>query len=285
MNLRTARLLIACPDARGIIAAVARFVARHKGNILDADQHTDRDTGQFFMRVEIDLAGFKLSKTSFARSWSPVAKKYRMWWRVEWGDRPKRVAIFVSREGHCLSDILYRWRAGELPMDVRCVVSNHAEQKRVARGYDVPFHHIPISEKTKAPQERKTVTLLKRQKIDLIVLARYMQILSGDFIAAYPERIINIHHSFLPAFAGPRPYHQAFERGVKIIGATSHYATEDLDQGPIIAQETMSVGHRDAIDDLVRKGRDLERVVLAAAVRAHLEDRILVSKNKTVVFE
>lgn len=285
MNAKTARLLIACPDARGIIAAVAGFIAKHHGNILDADQHTDKQHGQFFMRVEIDIDGFDLGKTTFARAWGPIARKFDMWWRMQWGDRRKRMAIFVSRAGHCLSDLLWRWSTGELPVDIRCVISNHTDLRAFVRGFQIPFHHLPISERTKSSQELKAMAILRRQKIDFIVLARYMQVLSTRFVTQHPERIINIHHSFLPAFAGPRPYHQAFERGVKIIGATSHYATEELDQGPIIAQQTMSVGHRDSIEDLVRKGRDLERVVLAAAVRAHVEDRILVSKNKTVVFE
>lgn len=285
MNTRTARLLIACPDARGIIAAVAGFVARQRGNILDADQHTDTHHGQFFMRVEIDLDGFALGKKTFARAWEPVARKFNMWWRIHWGDQRKRMALLVSKTGHCLSDLLWRWSTGELPVDIRCVISNHPNLRAFVRGFKLPFHHLPVTPRTRDRQEAKAIAILRREKVDLIVMARYMQILSSTIISAYPEQIINIHHSFLPAFAGPRPYHQAFERGVKIIGATSHYATEDLDQGPIIAQQTMAVGHRDSVDDLVRKGRDLERVVLAAAVRAHVEDRILVSKNKTVVFE
>lgn len=285
MTTRTARLLIACPDARGIIAAVAGWIARYRGNILDADQHSDKATGQFFMRVEIDLDGFALGKRNFAAAWSPVANKFDMWWRIHWGDRVKRMAVFASREGHCLSDLLYRWSTGELAVEIPLVISNHALLRPAVRSYGVAFHHLPLTPERKAPQEKKALALLRKARVDFVVLARYMQILSPVFLRTYRDAVINIHHSFLPAFAGPRPYHQAFERGVKLIGATSHYATEELDQGPIIAQQTVTVGHRDTLDDLTRKGRDLERVVLAAAVRAHLEDRILVSGNKTVVFD
>jgi len=285
MAANTARLLIACPDARGIIAAVANFIADHRGNILDADQHSDREHGEFFMRVEIDLAGWALGKDNFAEAWQPVAERFDMRWRIYWGDEIKRMAILVSREGHCLNDLLWRWRTGELRVEVPLVISNHETLHDDVASMGIPFYHQPVTPSTKAEQESKLRDDLERAGVDFIVLARYMQVLSPGFVDRYRERIINIHHSFLPAFAGSRPYQQAYGRGVKIIGATSHYVTEELDAGPIIAQQTMSIDHRDAVEDLVRKGRDLERMVLARAVRLHVEDKILARKNKTIVFE
>lgn len=280
-----ARLLISCPDRPGIIAAVANFLASSGGNILEADQHTDADQRQFFMRVEIEEAGFALTQESFADAWQDVATKFEMQWRISWGHERKRMAIFVSKETHCVSDLLWRWRTGELEVDVPFVAGNHAELEETAAAFGIPFHYMPVTKEARADQEVALRGLLEREQIDFVVLARYMQILSPAFVEAYRGRIINIHHSFLPAFAGPRPYHQAFERGVKIIGATSHYVTEDLDQGPIIAQSVAPVDHRDALADLVRTGRDLERMVLATAVRLHVEDKILVRQNKTVVFD
>ena len=285
MAPETARLLIFCPDARGIIAVVAGFIAEHHGNILEADQHTDPHQGEFFMRVEIDLAGFDLTHDTFAEAWGRVADEYRMRWRVYWGNETKRMAVLVSRESHCLNDLLWRWKTGELRVEIPFVVGNHPDQKEHIDAFGIPFRHLPVTPETKLEQEARLVKLIDDANVDFIVLARYMQILSPAFVATYPERIINIHHSFLPAFAGARPYHQAFDRGVKIIGATSHYVTDRLDEGPIIAQSTLPVDHRDTIDDLIRKGRDLERVVLARAVRLHVEDQILVSQNKTVVFD
>ncbi|MCB9852903.1 MAG: formyltetrahydrofolate deformylase [Phycisphaerales bacterium] len=283
--MKTIRLLISCPDARGIIAAVTSFVAEHGGNVLDADQHSDKQHGEFFMRVEIDPAGFTLNPSNFESAWRPLADHYRMQWRVAWGDRPKRMAIFVSKAGHCLNDLLWRWKTGELAVDIPCVISNHDALRRDVESLGLTFHQLTITPANKRQQESETQQRLADAEIDFVVLARYMQILSPDFVAAMPNRIINIHHSFLPAFAGAKPYHQAYDRGVKIIGATSHYVTDQLDEGPIIAQETMQVNHRDTVDDLVRKGRDLERIVLARAVRHHVEDKILVSNNKTVVFD
>ncbi len=285
MSTETARLLISCPDARGIVAAVAGFVATHAGNLLEADQHTDPQHQEFFMRVEIEMDGFGLDKETFAAAWDPVATRFNMRWRMHWGNEIKRMAILVSREGHCLNDLLWRWKTGELRVEIPCVISNHDDLRSAVEGAGVAFHHVPITPDAKPQAEARVRNLIDDASIDLIVLARYMQILSPAFVQAYADRIINIHHSFLPAFAGPKPYHQAYERGVKIIGATSHYVTEELDRGPIIAQRTLPVGHRDTIDDLVRKGRDLERVVLATAVRQHVEDKILASKNKTVVFD
>ena len=282
MARETARLLIACPDGRGIIASVAGFLAEHGGNILDADQHTDPEHGAFFMRVKIELDGFTLTHATFPRAWAPLADRFAMRWRVHWGNKLKRVAILATKESHCLSDLLWRWRTNELRVAIPLVISNHPDLRAQVEPYGLTFHHEPVTPDTKPQQEAKIAALLREADIDLIILARYMQILSPDFVADYPERIINIHHSFLPAFAGPRPYHQAYERGVKIIGATSHYVTERLDDGPIIAQSTLAIDHRDTVDDLVRKGRDLERVVLA--VRQHVEDKILVSGHKTIVF-
>jgi len=285
MRTNTARLLITCPDRTGIIAAVASFLAQYDGNILDSDQHTDPEHGQFFMRVEVDLAGFRLNPANFDAAWQPLADKYRMDWWVYWGNVPKRMAVFVSRESHCLLDLRWRWKSGELLADIPCVIGNHAELADVVRGLGIPYHRLEITPDNRTAQEQRGLELLRDHRIDFVVLARYMRILPPEYMATYPNRIINIHHSFLPAFAGPKPYRQAYDRGVKIIGATSHYVTPVLDDGPIIAQQTLPISHRDTVDDLIRKGRDLERVVLANAVRLHVDDRILVSRNKTVVFD
>jgi formyltetrahydrofolate deformylase len=237
------------------------------------------------MRVEVDLDGFDLDEESFEAAWAPVAARYGMDWRVYWGTRVKRMAVMVSREGHCLTDLLWRWSTGELAVEIPMVIGNHPDLAGIVAGYGVDFHREPVSPKNKPEQESRVLSLLREGAVDFLVLARYMQILSPSFMGQFSQRIINIHHSFLPAFAGARPYQQAYERGVKLIGATSHYVTNDLDEGPIIAQQTIPIGHRDTVDDLVRKGRDLERVVLATAVRQHVEDKILVSGNRTVVFD
>ncbi len=281
----TVRLLITCPDARGIIATVAGFIAEHDGNILEADQHTDPQHGEFYMRVEVELDGFNLARDTFTTAWGPVAKSNKMSWRVYWGNETKRMAIMVSKESHCLNDLLWRWKTGELRVEIPFVAGNHADLAEQVEAFGIPFHHLPVSPANKSAQEDRLLGFLDEAGVDFTVLARYMQILSPEFVARFPDRLINIHHSFLPAFAGPRPYHQAYDRGVKIIGATSHYITDQLDEGPIIAQATLPVDHRDTIDDLTRKGRDLERVVLAAAVRLHVEDKILVSQNRTIVFD
>lgn len=285
MALETVRLLITCPDSRGIIAAVTAFIAQHDGNILDVDQHTDPQHGEFFMRVEVEREGFQLHHDTFSDAWSMVAQRYHMRWRVHWGNEIKRMAILVSTESHCLSDLLWRWKMGELRVDIPFVASNHETLRDVVAMYGIPFHVLPVTADNREARERRLESLLDAARADFIVLARYMQVLSPALVARHRERVINIHHSFLPAFAGPRPYQQAFDRGVKLIGATSHYITDELDQGPIIAQATLPVGHRDSVGDLVRKGRDLERVVLANAVRLHVEDQILVSQNKTIVFD
>lgn len=282
---KTAKLLIACPDRSGIIAAVAGFIAEHAGNIVEADQHSDPQENAFFMRVEIEREGFGLSPSSFPDLWRPLADRFQMRWRMDWGDRAKRMAVLVSKESHCLSDLLWRWSSGELRVELPLVVSNHPDLQELAVRSGVAFYHLPVSAGSKDRQEQQVLELLHQHGIDLVVLARYMQVLSPNFVTTYRDRVINIHHSFLPAFAGARSYHQAFDRGVKIIGATSHYVTDVLDDGPIIAQGTLPVDHRDSVDDLIRKGRDLERVVLATAVHQHVEDKILISGRKTVVFD
>lgn len=285
MTPETARILIYCRDQRGIIAAVTGLIARHGGNILELDQHTDPMHGEFFMRIEVELDGFNLNRRTFEPAWTPLAQGFDMRWHVHWGNYVKRLAILASREGHCLNDLLFRHRTGELAVDIPFVVSNHEILGDDVRAFNIAFHHIPVTHDTKPQAEALLLQRLEEAEIDVIVLARYMQILSPSLVARFPQRIINIHHSFLPAFAGPRPYHHAYDRGVKLIGATSHYVTDQLDEGPIIAQATHPVDHRDTVDDLIRAGRDLERVVLATAVRLHVQDKVLVNKNKTVVFD
>jgi len=281
----TAVLLISCRDQKGLVAAVSEFLYRHGGNIIHADQHTDREEGVFLQRVEWELEGFAIARDDIAAAFAPIAERFGMTWRLRFSDEIPRVAILVSRLAHCLYDILARWQMGELRARMSAVISNHPDAARVAAGFGVPFHHLPIVEGARLEQEAHLLALLEREQIDLVVLARYMQVLSADAVARYPQAIINIHHSFLPAFAGGRPYHQAHERGVKIIGATAHYATADLDQGPIIEQDVVRVSHRDSVADLIRKGRDLEKVVLARAVDLHLRHRVIVYSNKTVVFD
>ena len=278
------RLLISCPDRKGLIAALSSFIAMHDGNILSADQYVS-DSGTFFMRLEIEGEGFGLARDEFAGAFAPLARRHDMDWRLSHTDTPKRMAILVSRYDHCLIDLLWRWDSGELEAEIPLVVSNHPDLASRAEIYGIPFHHLPLTKETKAEQEGKVLNLLREHKVDLVVLARYMQILTPTFVGAYPGRIINIHHSFLPAFAGADPYRRAHERGVKTIGATAHYVTEALDAGPIIHQDVVHVTHRDTVEDLVRVGREVERRVLARAVRWHLEDRILVDGNRTVVFE
>jgi formyltetrahydrofolate deformylase len=281
----TAVFLITCPDRAGLVAAVANFVAGHGGNILHADQHTDATTGVFSQRVEFDLAGFSLARDEIAPAFAPTAAAMGMDVRVAFGDEVPRVAVLASRDPHCLTDLLARRAAGELAADIRTVVSNHPDHRATADFYGVPYRYLPVTPPTRAAQEAEMRAHFAAEGIDLVVLARYMQVLSDDFVAQYPNRIINIHHSFLPAFVGARPYHQAHARGVKVIGVTAHYATAELDEGPIIDQDVVRISHRDTVDDLVRKGRDLEKAVLARAIRAHVEHRVLVYGSKTVVFD
>jgi len=281
----TATLLVSCPDRRGLVAALAQLLYGHGANILDADQHTDPQAGHFFQRIRFDLSEMHTDRTTLESAVREVAERFSMTWRICYADARKRMVLFVSRYDHCLYDLLLRHRAGELDGDVVAIVSNHADLKAVAEQFAVPYHVFAITKENKHEQEQREIELLTALGADLIVLARYMQVLSPSFIERYPNRIINIHHSFLPAFVGGRPYHQAHERGVKLIGATAHYATTDLDEGPIIEQSVIRASHRDSVSDLIRKGRDAERLALSAAVRAHLDDRVLVCANKTVVFE
>ena len=281
----TATLLITCPDARGIVAAIADFLHQHNANILHADQHQDAENNLFLMRVEWDLAGFSLDEASFNQAFALIANKFSMQWQLKLSQHKARVAIMVSQYDHCLADLLHRHKSGELACEIPLVISNHRDTEKLVQFYGVDFHYIPVSKDNKAEAEAAQFRLFDEYKIDLIVLARYMQILSPDFVTRYPQRIINIHHSFLPAFIGARPYHRAFERGVKLIGATGHYVTEVLDEGPIIEQDIERISHRDQVEDLIQKGRDLERVVLSKAVRWHIENRILLYANKTVIFD
>lgn len=281
----TATLLINCPDRKGLVAGIAEFLYRHNANILHADQHQDAEQNLFLMRVEWDLAGFALDAAQFEQAFAPLAAKFEMHWQLKLSSRKTRVAIFVSKYDHCLTDLLYRHQSGELDCEIPLVISNHPDTQRLADFYGIPFKVVEVTKENKAQAEARQFALLDEYGIDLIVLARYMQVLSADFVARYPSRIINIHHSFLPAFVGARPYHRAFERGVKLIGATSHYVTEVLDEGPIIEQDIARVSHRDQLEDLIQKGRDLEKVVLSRAVRWHIENRILLYSNKTVVFD
>jgi formyltetrahydrofolate deformylase len=278
-------LLVSCPDRAGIVAAVAAFVAEHGGNVVDLQQHTDHTDGAFFQRVEFELAGVDLARADIAPAFAPVADRFAMRWELRFTDERPRVALLASKEAHCLHDLLNRWRTGELPVEVPVVASNHPDHAAVAEWYGVPYAHVPVVADDKAAQEAQLQARLEADRVDLVVLARYMQVLSPAFCAAWPERIINIHHSFLPAFQGARPYHQAHERGVKVIGVTAHYATAELDDGPIIDQDVLRVSHRDDVEDLRRKGRDLEVTVLARAVRAHSSHRVLVYGRRTVVFE
>ncbi len=280
-----ATLLVSCPDRKGLVAALAQLLYGHGCNILDSDQHTDPAAGMFFQRIRFDLAELHTDRVGLERGISDVAQRFGMNFRLAYESQRKRIAIFVSKVDHCLYDLLLRHRAGELACDIGLVVSNHQELERVAHQFAVPFHHFPVEKANKLDEEQKQWALLDSEHIDLVVLARYMQILSPDFVARYPMRIINIHHSFLPAFVGSKPYHRAYERGVKLIGATAHYATGELDEGPIIEQDVARASHRDSVEDLVRKGRDMEKVALARAVKWHIEDRVLVYGNKTVVFE
>ncbi len=283
--MNTATLLCKCEDQSGIVAALTNFVAEYRGNIVDLDQHTDDETKQFYMRLVWDLKNSALTRDDLPSAMAMVAKKFtNMEWNIFFADPLPRVAMFVSKTQHCLADLLLRHQMGELPGVMSMVIGNHEDLRDLAEHFGVPFHYIPVTKNNKKEAEEKQFQLLEENKIDLIVLARYMQILSPDFVNRWEGKIINIHHSFLPAFVGAKPYHQARERGVKIIGATAHYVTADLDQGPIISQDVTHVTHRDEVDDLVRKGRDIERLVLGRAVRLHLERRIIVDRNKTVVF-
>lgn len=280
----SAVLLINCPDRKGIVAEVAQFLYKHNANILHADEHQDTQHGIFFLRIEWNLTDFTLDKKAFIGAFTPLAEKFNMEWDIFYTREKKKVAIFVSREDHCLEDLLYRYKSRELHCEIAFILSNHETAKSLAQFYTIPFHQIPYTTDKKIT-EKKILNLLKKNNIDLIVLARYMQILSPQFLNTFTNPIINIHHSFLPAFVGASPYKQAYRRGVKIIGATSHYVTEILDNGPIIEQDVLRVSHRDNVQNLIQKGKDLERIVLSRAVQWHLENKILRYANKTVVFD
>ncbi len=281
----TAILLIDCPDQKGLVAAVAEFLFRHNANILHADQHQDNEQGLFLMRVEWDLDGIDLSAEEFRRQFSRIADQFKMRWRLELASLRPRIAIYVSHYDHCIVDLLYRQQSGELACDIPLIISNHSTAERIAEFYKTPLHQFIITKENKAEAEQAQLKLLRENDVDLIVLARYMQILSPEFVEQYPQRIINVHHSFLPAFMGAKPYHRAYERGVKLIGATSHYVTSELDEGPIIEQDVSRISHRDQIDEVIQKGRDLEKVVLSRAVRWHIEHRILLYNKKTVIID
>ncbi|WP_245600119.1 formyltetrahydrofolate deformylase [Paenibacillus harenae] len=279
-----ARMLIACPDRPGIVAAVSHFLYEHGANIVQSDQYTmDPEGGMFFIRFEFDLNDLDKELPVLVEDFARVADRFDMKWHTFRASRKKRLAIFVSKEDHCLLELLWQWKAGDLNADISMVISNHPDMRELVESFGIPFYHIPVTAGTKAEAEREQMETVA-DKADLIVLARYMQIISPKFIEHFPNRIINIHHSFLPAFVGGKPYAQAYTRGVKIIGATAHYVTEELDGGPIVEQDVQRVSHRDNVDDLKRIGRTIERVVLARAVKWHIEDRVIVHQNKTVVF-
>lgn len=278
-------LLIQCKDRRGIVARVSGFIHDFGGNILDSDHHTDEETNDFLMRMEFATEGLQMPADEIPAAFAPIAKVFDMRYEVHASSRRTRVGMMVSKQDHCLADLLQRHRRDELHIDIPIIISNHDTCASWADLFKIHFSVCPVTKETKPEQERRVVSLLREQNVELVVMARYMQILSAEFLAQIGCPVINIHHSFLPAFIGANPYRQAYERGVKIIGATAHYATQDLDEGPIIEQDVIRVGHRDTVDDLVRKGRDLEEIVLARAVRRHIERRVLVYGKKTVVFD
>jgi formyltetrahydrofolate deformylase len=281
----SAVLLISCPDRKGIVATISDFVFNHNGNILHADEHADEGSNLFLMRVEFDPTDLDIDLAEFSKHFNPIAEKFEMQWRLALSNHRPKMIILVSKYDHCLVDLLYRHKSGELQCEIPLIISNHPDNQPIADFYGVPYVTIPVPKEGKREAEEKILSLIQKNNPDFMVLARYMQILSNEFVNRYPQRIINIHHSFLPAFVGAKPYHQAFTRGVKLIGATSHYVTEVLDDGPIIEQDVVRISHRDSLDDLLQKGRDLEKVVLSRAVRWHIDNRILLYGNKTVVFD
>lgn len=281
----TAVLLLTCNDQPGLVARICQFLYEYGGNILDLDEHVETQQNRFFLRIAWDMQNFRISAADLHQAFKPLAEDIKADWRINFLQARLRLAIFVSKYDHCLQEILWRYSLGEYPIDIPLIISNHEKLKPLVDRYDIPFHYFPINKSNKAQQEQAEIALMKEHQVDTVILARYMQILSEDFVNAFPNQIINIHHSFLPAFIGGNPYQQAFDRGVKLIGATSHYVTADLDQGPIIEQDIARISHRDTVMDLKRKGRDLERLVLAKAIKYHSEHRVLSCDNKTVVFE
>ena len=283
--MKTAKLLLHCPDKPGILAAVTDFITINKGNIVYLDQYVDREEKEFFMRIEWELENFLIPQEKVEDYFDTLyAQKYDMKYRIYFSDRKPRMAIFVSKMSHCIYDLLARYTAGEWDVEIPLIISNHPDLQHVADRFGIPFHVFPITKENKAEQEAKEMELLKGNGVNFIVLARYMQVISEQMIEAYPSKIINIHHSFLPAFVGAKPYHAAFERGVKIIGATSHYVTTELDAGPIIEQDVVRITHKDTVQDLINKGKDLEKIVLSRAVQKHIDRKVLAYKNKTVIF-
>ena len=283
---KNAILLIHCHDKRGIVAKVTEFLDNNNGNIIELAQHVDHEEKIFYMRIEWELKDFLIPEEKIGDFFgTTIGAKYNMDWFLYFSDYKHRMAIFVSKMSHCLFDILARYKANEWNVEIPLIISNHDDLRPVAEAFDIPFHYFPITAENKAEQEQKEIELLKSKGIHFIVLGRYMQVLSNDFINSFPNKIINIHHSFLPAFPGAKPYHSAYKRGVKIIGATSHYVTADLDEGPIIGQDVTRVSHEDSIDNLVQKGKDLEKIVLSRAIKLHLQHRLLVYSNRTVVFD
>jgi len=279
------RLVISCPDQVGIVAKVAEYIAQQGGSIVEANHHTDANNGWFFMRHEIRASSLKVSLYEFEAGFQAVANEFEMEWYISDSNKPKKIALFASKESHCLADLLHRWHESELPGEVVCVIANHDDLRSMVEWYKVPFHHVPVTPDTKPQAFAETEALVQQYGADMIVLARYMQILPPQMCADYAGQVINIHHSFLPSFVGAKPYHQANERGVKLIGATCHYVTQDLDEGPIIEQDVIRISHSQTIDDMKRLGRDVEKTVLARGLRYHLEDRVLIHGNKTVVFD
>ena len=285
MHHPSAILLIHCPDREGLVLAITRFISGHHGNIIDLDQHVDAERGRFFIRAEWELEGFALHADAIGEAFdAEVAQPYDMQWQLHLSNDRPRMALFVSKLSHCFYDLLARHESGELQVEIPVIISNHRDLQHVAERHGIELHYLPVDKHNKPEQEARQLELLEQHNIDFIVLARYMQILSDDFVSHYPNRVINIHHSFLPAFPGGRPYHSAFERGVKIIGATSHFVTAELDAGPIISQDVVHISHRDTVDDMVRKGRDLEKIVLARAVWNQVMHKVLGYDNRTVVF-
>lgn len=278
-------LLVSCPDRKGIVAALAQVLHGHGSNILSADQHRDATASEFFQRITFDTSELLTDRVTLESGIREVANRFNMQVQLSYADKQSRVAVFVSKFDHCLYDLLWRQQSGELDCQIAVVMSNHETLRPIAAQFGIDFHHFPVTAETKLSQEKREVELLRSLDVDLVILARYMQILSPNFVAEFPCQVINIHHSFLPAFMGGKPYHQAHARGVKLIGATAHYVTADLDEGPIIEQDVIRASHRDSVKDLTRKGRDVERAVLGRAVRWHLERRVLVWGNRTVVFE
>ena len=285
MNNQVAILLLSCPDRIGLVSRISHFVFERGGNILDLDEHVDTSEKYFFVRIAWDMKNFSITESEMMEAFTPLAKEFKAKWRINFSGKNLRAAVFVSKFDHCLQEILWRQRLGEFNIEIPLIISNHNDLKPLAEHYEIPYYFYPVTPENKTEQEKKELALLKENQIDVIVLARYMQILSGQFVDEYPNGIINIHHSFLPAFSGNDPYRQAYDRGVKIIGATSHYVTKELDDGPIIEQDIIRITHKDTVNDLIRKGRDLERLILARALYYHSQHRVLIHGRKTIIFD